>query len=184
VFQSVLSLYRESTEDFDEVEINPLVLDTIPLLRNELVEHGIAVVTNLAPGLPPVTGSHRQLQEVLLNLIQNAIEAMAATTSRSRVISLASRPLDSSSILVSLEDTGPGIDSHKLRSIFDPFVTTRAGGTGLGLGICKLVIDRHGGRLSAAAGAAGGARFEITLPTKMTAPSLESAVGQPDLVLP
>lgn len=177
VFASVLSLYREGHEDFDEVDVNALVLETIRLMRNELVEHGIAVVTSLAPDLPPLMGSHRQLQEVLLNLIQNAIEAMTATTSRSRTISIATQPLDDSdSVLISVEDTGPGIDPKKLPSIFDPFVTTRVGGTGLGLGICKLVINRHGGRLSATAGAAGGARLEITLPTRMAESSPTAAV--------
>ena len=97
--------------------------------------------------------------------MHNAIEAMP-TTNAPRVIGVATEHLDPDSVLISLQHTGPGVDPQKLPRTFDSFVTTKANGTGLGLGICKMVVERHGGKLSAASDVDGGARFEITLPTK------------------
>jgi signal transduction histidine kinase len=91
---------------------------------------------------------------------------MATTTNRPRIITVVTRRLDPDSVVVSLQDTGPGIDPQRLPTIFDSFVTTKPKGTGLGLGICKMVVDRHLGKLSAASDPGTGARFEITLPTK------------------
>ena len=140
--------------------------ENMELLHNDLSIHNVTTVKNFASELPPVLGSRGQLRELLLNLIQNAIEAMAATTNRPRIITVATERLDSDAIRISLQDTGPGIDPRKLPTIFDLFVTTKPKGTGLGLGICKMVVDRHRGKLSAASDAGAGARFEITLPTK------------------
>jgi len=142
-----------------------LAHEAIELLHNELGVHNVTTIKKLAPELPLIPGTRGQLRELLLNLIQNAIEAMAMTTNRPRIMTVATGRLDSNSVLISVQDTGPGIDPQRLPTIFDLFVTTKAKGTGLGLGICKIVVDRHGGRLSAASDAGAGARFEITLPT-------------------
>ena len=173
MFEGFLDLFRGGEQEQQPVDINALALEAIQLLRKELDDHNMLARTKLASELPVILGHSGQLREVILNLIQNAIDAMAATTNRPRVISVATARLGSDSISISLQDTGPGIDPQKLASIFDPFVTTKAKGTGLGLAICKMIVDQHGGKLSAASGADGGARFEITLPTRMAAPSVQ-----------
>ena len=129
--------------------MNALALEAVQLLRTELDDHNIVAHTMLASELPAIQGNRGQLREVILNLVQNSIEAMATTT-RQRVISVVTARHGSDSISISLQDTGPGIDPDKLTSIFDPFVTTKAKGTGLGLAICKMIIEQHGGKLSAA----------------------------------
>jgi len=166
VCESFLTLFRESNQVTGVVDVNQLALESIELLHNELANRSVTTTTKLASELPLIPGSRGQLREVLLNLIQNAIEAVTMSTDRPRVISVATERLDSDSVLISLQDTGPGIDPERLPNIFNSFVTTKAKGTGLGLGICKMLVDRHGGKLSAVSDTGGGARFEITLPTK------------------
>jgi signal transduction histidine kinase len=163
VFENLLSLFRGDKKEHQPVDMNALVIEAIYLLRNQLDDHNIVAHTMLASELPPIQGNRGQLREVILNLFQNSIEAMATIT-RQRVISVETSRHGSDSISISLQDTGPGIDPNKLASIFDPFVSTKVKGTGLGLAICKMIIDQHGGELSAASDTYyGGARFEITL---------------------
>jgi C4-dicarboxylate-specific signal transduction histidine kinase len=165
VFDGFLSLFREGRQDRQAVDVNTLTLEATQLLRKDLDDHNVIARTKLASDLPIVEGHTGQLREVILNLMQNSIEAMASTTDRPRIISIATSPVGSNAISISLQDTGPGIEPEKLASIFDPFVTTKAKGTGLGLAICKMIVDQHRGKLLAATGENGGARFEITLPT-------------------
>jgi C4-dicarboxylate-specific signal transduction histidine kinase len=176
VFDSFLSLFRGGKKEHQPVHMNTLVLEAVQLLRNELDDHNITTRTKLASELPVILGNKAQLREVILNLAQNSIEAMAIT-SGPRVISVATALRGSDSIAISLEDTGPGIAPEQLPSIFDPFVTTKAEGTGLGLAICKMIVEQHGGNLSAASAADGGARFEITLPSRMAVPSVPMTPG-------
>jgi signal transduction histidine kinase len=172
VFESFLSLFRGGAQELQPVDMNALAREAVQSLRKELDDHNIVAHTMLTPELPAIQGNRGQLREVILNLVQNSIEAMATTT-KQRVISVVSARHDSDSISISLQDTGPGIAPNKLASIFDPFVTTKAKGTGFGLAICKMIIERHGGKLSAASDTYyGGARFEITLPTKIAEPSV------------
>ena len=146
-----------------------LALEAIQLLRKALDDHNIVAHTMLTSELPIIQGSRAQLREVILNLLQNSIEAMATTT-RQRVISVVTARHGPESISISLQDTGPGIDPDKLTSIFDAFVTTKAKGTGLGLAICKMIVEQHGGKLSVASDTHyGGARFEVTLPANVSA---------------
>jgi signal transduction histidine kinase len=145
-----------------------LILDTISVVRKELTDHDITVVTKLEQPLPIVAGHKGQLREVLLNLLQNSIEAMA-TTLDVRVIDIATTRHDPNSIAISIHDTGPGIEPEKLTSIFDPFVTTKPQGTGLGLAICRMIVEQHGGKIAATSDPAGGARFEVTLPVPKSA---------------
>ena len=177
VFESFLRLFREGKQDRQAVDVNALTLEATRLLRKELDDHNVIARAKLASDLPVVQGHSGQLREVILNLIQNAIDAMASTTNRPRVISIATSRLGSDAISISLQDTGPGIEPQKLASIFDPFVTTKAKGTGLGLAICKMIVDQHSGKLSAASGENGGARFEIMLPTMTAAPSVPVAAS-------
>jgi signal transduction histidine kinase len=168
VFENFLSLLRGGKKEHQPVDMNALALEAIHLLRKRLDDHNIVAHTMLASELPAIQGNRGQLQQVILNLAQNSIEAMATIT-RQRVISVVTSRHGSDSISISLQDTGPGIDPNKLTSIFDPFVTTKAKGTGLGLAICKMIIENHGGKLSAASDMHDGARFEVTLPTNIPA---------------
>jgi signal transduction histidine kinase len=166
VFENFLSLFRGSMKEHQLVNINALMLEAMLLLRTQLDDHNIVVRTMLQSDLPDIWGNVGQLREVILNLVQNSIEAMATITGK-RIISVATSSHPSDSISISLQDTGPGIDPTKLTKIFDPFVTTKAKGTGLGLAICKMIIEEHGGKLSAAFDMHDGARFEVTLPTNI-----------------
>ena len=168
VFENFLSLFRGGKKEHQPLDMNALALEAIQLLRQQLDDHNIVAHTMLASELPAIRGNRGQLREVILNLVQNSIDAMATTT-RQRVINVATSRHGSDSIFISLQDTGPGIDPDKLTSIFDPFVTTKANGTGLGLAICKIIIEHHGGKLAAASDMHQGARFEVTLPTNVPA---------------
>ena len=132
VFESFLDLLRGGRQEHRPLDINVLALEVVQLLRRELDDHNIVAHTMLDSKLPAIQGNRGQLREVILNLVQNSIEAMANMT-KQRVISIVSAQHDSHSVSISLQDTGPGIDPNKLTSIFDPFVTTKAKGTGLGL---------------------------------------------------
>jgi signal transduction histidine kinase len=176
VFESFRSLFRGGRQEYKSVNINALVLESVELMRKELENHDIKTRVKLASELPPVSGNVGQLREVILNLVQNSMEAMAAMKDGPRVISVTTARHGSDSLAVSIEDTGPGIDAQKIAVIFDPFVTTKAAGTGLGLAICKMIVEQHEGMLSGASDADGGARFEMILPTKMAAPPVAEAV--------
>jgi signal transduction histidine kinase len=168
VFDNFLNLFRGGKKEHQPMDMNALALEAIQLLRRELDDNDIVAHTMLESELPAIRGNRGQLREVILNLVQNSIEAMATTAKRH--ISVATARHDSHSISISFQDTGPGIDPNKLASIFDPFVTTKAKGTGLGLAICKMIVEQHGGKLSASSDTQhGGARFEITLPTELKA---------------
>jgi signal transduction histidine kinase len=134
-------------------------------LQRELDDHGIETAHDLASGLPQVTGHRGQLQEVLINLVRNAIEAMQADESNRRALQLRTGPHGSNRIFVVVQDSGPGIDPVQLESIFDAFVTTKAHGMGLGLALSRMIIDRHAGQLSAVPAEPRGSIFRIVLPS-------------------
>ena len=138
-------------------------------LHGDLIDHGIKTRTELTPGLPPVMGHRGQLEEVIINLVRNAIEAMDAIKDGNRVLRVKTMHHDSDGIIVAVEDSGPGIDPEKLGGIFDAFVTTKPQGMGLGLALCRMIIERHGGQLLASSSEKKGAIFQITLPIKSAA---------------
>jgi signal transduction histidine kinase len=143
--------------------VNEVALGGLRILRAELSDHGVTTSLNLASDLPLVLGDRGQLQEVIINLVHNAIEAMDAVKYGRRVLNVRTRRAGERTIIVEVEDSGPGIDPILLDNIFDAFVTTKPQGTGLGLAICRTIIDGHGGRLSASGGKAG-ALFQLELP--------------------
>ena len=183
MFENFLSLVRGGNQEHQPVDMNALAVEAVELLRKELDDHNVVAHTMLASELPSVPGNRGQLREVILNLLQNSIEAMATTT-RQRVISVVTARHDPDSISISLQDTGPGIDPNKLASIFDAFVTTKAKGSGLGLAICRMIIEQHDGKLTVASDTHyGGARFEVTLPTRAAALGTK-ALASDDAVKP
>jgi signal transduction histidine kinase len=129
----------------------------------------------LATELPLVNGHGAQLQQVVVNLINNAVEAMASTTNQSRMLRLRTEVCGGGQISVSVEDSGPGIDPGQLNNVFNAFVSTKAHGTGLGLAICRMIVEGHGGRLTASSDGKSGALFQFVLPIGST----DKAIGSP-----
>jgi len=170
VLESIRALFKSADLEVQPVDLNGIALGALDLLRGELTDHGVITRTELAPELPLVGGHSGQLQEVMLNLVRNAIDAMDSITDRARVLRVRTECDGREAIVVSVEDSGPGIDPKKVDSIFDAFVTTKPHGMGLGLAICRMIISRHEGQLSASAENKSGALFQFTLPIK-------SAVG-------
>jgi signal transduction histidine kinase len=170
VLESIRALFKSTDLEVQSVDLNGIALGALDILRGELKDHGVITRTELAPELPLVRGHSGQLQEVMLNLVRNAIDAMVSITDRARVLRVRTECDGRGAIVVSVEDSGPGIDPEKSDSIFDAFVTTKPQGMGLGLAICRMIISRHEGQLSASADCKSGASFQFTLPIK-------SAVG-------
>jgi PAS domain S-box-containing protein len=146
------------------LEINGAIREVIELTHGEAVKDGVAVEMRLSEELPLIEGDRVQLQQVILNLIINAIQAMSATSDGSRQLLITTVKANSGDVLVAVEDTGPGLTSEALQHIFQPFVTTKPGGLGLGLSICRSIIEAHGGRLWASSNEPRGAIFQFTVP--------------------
>jgi C4-dicarboxylate-specific signal transduction histidine kinase len=147
-----------------ELGINEVIQDVTKLLRHELTRNRVSLRTNLAPDLPRVLGDRVQLQQVMLNLIMNAIDAMTLITDRPRELLIKSAK-HSDGVLIQIQDSGPGIDTGQADRIFEPFFTDKPEGVGMGLSISRSIIESHGGRLWAVAGS-NGALFEFTLPAQ------------------
>jgi signal transduction histidine kinase len=116
-------------------------------------------------GLPPVMAERVQLQQVFLNLIKNAVDAMSSITDHNRVLAIKSEGCESNNVLMTVEDSGTGIDPEHADHIFDAFFTTKTHGMGMGLSICRSIIELHGGKLWASAGSPCGSRFCVKLPS-------------------
>jgi C4-dicarboxylate-specific signal transduction histidine kinase len=168
VFDTIRALFRRVDQKRQPIVVNEIALEVLQSMREELIDHRVAAETQLMSELPPVDAHRSQLRQVLINLVHNAVEAMDHTTDRSRVLRVITKLHERDSIIVAVEDSGPGINPNRLNSIFDPFITTKAEGMGLGLAICRMIVERHGGRLSASSDGKNGARFQFVLPIELT----------------
>jgi signal transduction histidine kinase len=166
VLDGIRSLFGRGGRPQQPVNMNDIVLETLQSLRGEMQARGIAASYDLTSDLPAVPGHKSQLREVVLNLVNNALEAMDNTAGRSRTLEIISRRHDADEIVVAVKDSGPGIDAKRLGGILDPFVTTKSKGMGLGLAICRAIVERHGGQLTAYSDGKNGALFQFVLPTK------------------
>jgi PAS domain S-box-containing protein len=164
VFDSIRALFQRGDQTRQPVDVNEIALEVLQSLQGELKGHSVATHTELSSGLPLVAGHRSQLQQVISNLVQNASEAMAASTDRNRVLRLKTGLHNRDAITVAVEDSGPGFDPKNLGSIFDAFFTTKSHGIGLGLAICRMIIERHGGQLTASSDGKNGAQFQFVLP--------------------
>src|SRR5262249_15927453 len=144
-------------------DLNAAIKEVMVLARSAVIKNGVSVQTWLADGLPSVHGDRVQLQHVVLNLTLNAIEAMSSVETGSRELLISTRQ-DQTCVLVAVGDSGPGLDPRHGERIFEAFYTTKSSGTGMGLSICRSIIDAHGGRLWAEANEPRGAVFRFTLP--------------------
>lgn len=140
-----------------------MIREVLALAHSELMTAGVVVHTKLAADVPDVLGDRVQLQQVLLNLIMNAIDAMIVVRDRPRKLLITSAT-DAEEVLVQVQDSGHGLDTEHIHRIFDSFFTTKAEGTGMGLSISRSIIEAYGGRLRASPGSPHGAVFQIDLP--------------------
>ena len=146
------------------LEINEAILEVIALTRGEVVKNGVSLQTQLAEGLPLIQGDRVQLQQVILNLIINAVEAMSGVSERPRELLIGTGKDASGGVLVAVQDSGPGLNPESFDRLFDAFYTTKPGGIGMGLSICRSIVDAHGGHLWAAPYDGPGATFQFTIP--------------------
>jgi signal transduction histidine kinase len=164
IFDNIRALFNNADSAQHAIDINEIALGALRVLRDDLEEHGIATRIELASELPPIMGHGGQMQEVVLNLIHNAIEAMDTVKDGYRILLVRTEHHGRDAIALAIKDSGPGIDPERLGSIFDPFVTTKPRGMGLGLAICRMTIERHGGQLLASSDKDKGAQFQFILP--------------------
>jgi PAS domain S-box-containing protein len=168
IIERVRSLYRRGTAKREPVDVNKIIQEMIVLLRNAANRNSISILTKLDSGLPMIAADRVQLQQVLMNLMLNGIEAMKDTEGELTVIS---RRTEDGEILIAVSDSGSGLPVDGSEHLFDAFFTTKPQGTGMGLSISRRIIESHGGRLWASANTVRGATFQFTLPSEATASS-------------
>lgn len=164
VFDNIRALFGKAEFGQEPIDLNALVAGVLAGLRGELDDHRITTEIALAPDLPPVMGHRGQLQEVFTNLFYNAIEAIDAADDDRRTLKLSTARHGPSKIVAAVEDSGRGIDPKQLKKVFEAFVTTKSQGMGLGLALCRMIVERHAGQLSAAPAPTRGSIFQVILP--------------------
>jgi signal transduction histidine kinase len=164
ILDDIRNLFGTTERASGPVNVNDLALGALRALDGELKNHHIVTHTHLKPELPPIMGHSGQLQQVIVNLIQNAIDAMDSVDSDRRVLQVSTEHNGGDAISITIEDTGPGIDPKKIDDVFGAFFTTKPHGMGLGLAICRMIVERHDGELSVSSADPHGAIFRIKLP--------------------
>jgi PAS domain S-box-containing protein len=165
IINRIRLLFKKGNSQRESVDVNEVVREMTVLLGGEATRHSVSVRTELAADLPHVIGDRVQLQQVLMNLIMNSIDAMKAVDG-SRELAIKSQRTENEQLLISVSDTGVGLPPQQADQIFSAFFTTKPDGTGMGLRICRSIVESHGGRLWAADNFPRGASFHLTLPTK------------------
>jgi signal transduction histidine kinase len=171
------ALFRDPQEVQQPIDVNALALDSVEALDAELSGLDIAVTTELGAALPRVVGHQGQLREVLVNIMQNAIDALAGVTDRARTLRLRTSYTKAGRVCITIEDSGEGIGADRLPSLFTAFITTRARGMGLGLSLCQMIVERHSGQLFVESELGKGTRFEVSLPAEP--PAVHEAADVP-----
>ena len=164
VIQRIRQLATKTSPQKARLDMNDVIRDVVPLIGTEMRSHEVSVRIDLAPALPPVLADRVQLQQVLINLVMNGIEAMASIDGRSRELVIRSQPGDDDHVVVAVQDAGVGIDAQKTDQLFSAFYTTKPDGMGMGLSISRSIIAAHGGRLWATPNPDHGATFHFALP--------------------
>jgi PAS domain S-box-containing protein len=164
IISGIRDLVRKAPPRKDRVDINEAVLEVIELTRGEAAKNEVSVLTVLGDALPLVLGDRVQLQQVMLNLIVNAIEAMGATGTGPREVLISTAADSSNGVSIAVRDSGPGLPPEEITRVFDPFYTTKESGLGMGLSICRSIVETHGGRLWACTNEPQGAVFQFTVP--------------------
>ena len=164
VITRIRSLMKRQVARMELLDVNRKIHEVLALTEHELRSHHISLRTELATALPLVAGDRVQLQQVILNLILNAMEAMSGVHDRPRELAIISRRDGSKAVLVEVRDSGTGLDAEKAEEVFESFYTTKAEGLGIGLSISRSIVEAHGGRLWASANEPHGAVFRFSLP--------------------
>jgi two-component system sensor kinase FixL len=164
VIRRLRSLLKKGDLEHIPLDLNSVVDEVAQLVTSDVVIRNVPMSLDLATDLPTVLGDRVQLQQVVLNLVLNGLEAMRDTNGRDPALVIRTRRADAASVTVSVEDAGTGIDPQDIERIFQPLYTTKREGLGMGLAIARTIVDAHGGRLWATNNAGGGATFEFTLP--------------------
>jgi PAS domain S-box-containing protein len=165
VIGRIREIIKKAPPRKDRVDMNEAIREVIELTRGEAAKNGASVQAALGKGLPPIEGDRVQLQQVVLNLIVNAVQAMGTVAEGPRELFITTARAEPDGVLVAVKDSGPGLDPESLERLFDSFYTTKPGGLGMGLSICRSIIEAHGGRLWATANLPRGAIFHFTVPT-------------------
>jgi C4-dicarboxylate-specific signal transduction histidine kinase len=166
VLDRVHRLAKKESPRTDTFNINDAILEVIPLIHSEVVKNSVTVQTRLADHLPDIQGDRVQLQQVILNLIVNAIQAMSNLTEGIRELHISTESAKDEGVRIALRDSGPGLSAENLQRLFEPFYTTKPNGMGMGLSICRSIIDDHGGQLWATGLHPHGALFQFTIPSR------------------
>lgn len=169
VIGRIRALIKKAPVRMEPLDVNQTVAEMIGLINSEIVRNGVVLQTRLATSLPLVAGDRIQLGQVILNFVMNAIEAMKSVPEGSRQLVVSSERDGSGGVLVSVRDSGPGLDPEHRDRLFEPFYTTKSGGMGMGLSICRSIIETHGGRVWASANEPKGAAFQFTVPASQQA---------------
>jgi signal transduction histidine kinase len=169
VIRRVRALATKTNPEKVTLDINDVVRETIPLVQRELVGHQVSLRMELAAALPMIMGDRVQLQQVIINLVMNGIEAMQSVIDRPREMEIRSSQDETQQVLVRVTDCGVGIQAGDADRLFKAFFTTKSSGMGMGLSICRSIIEGHGGKLWATANAPHGATFQFTLPANADA---------------
>ena len=170
IIKTIRALARKSTAEMTRFDINSAITDILTLARGELQRHDILLETDFSAGVQPIMGDRVQLQQVILNLIRNGVEAMSTVTLRRRVLQVSSQIDERGDVVIAVTDTGTGLDPTKKERIFDAFFTTKPEGMGLGLSICRSIVETHGGRLWASPNLTQGSTFQFTVPAAADGP--------------
>jgi C4-dicarboxylate-specific signal transduction histidine kinase len=163
VIENIRAHFKMGSRAHTSLDIHDIVREALTVVRDNLKTHRVAVQADLGERLPRVRGEQIQLQQVLVNLITNAIDSMA-TKAEEGVLSIRSEVRHPGYVMVSVEDTGKGLEPGTVDRIFDPMFTTKPHGMGMGLSICRSIIEAHEGRLWVTADKSGGATFHFTVP--------------------
>src|SRR5215471_5830354 len=175
----IRALIKKEPPRTDGVGMNEAIREVIVLTHGEVVKNGVAVQTHLAEGLPHIQGDRVQLQQVLLNLILNAVEALSGVSEGARELRISTGPDASGGVLVTVQDSGPGLPPESVDRLFDAFYTTKPGGMGMGLAICRSIVEAHGGQIWAARAASPGATVQFTLPGGVSVSTCSDARRRP-----
>ena len=165
VIRGIRAMLRRESLEMAPLRINDVVDDALGSMARQLRRHGISIRLRLSPDLRMVLADRTQLQQVIVNLIRNAIDSLAQVPKRSRSVGVSTCLDENGAVLVAVSDSGVGLDEQTVGRIFEPFFTTRKEGTGLGLSICRAIVEAHRGRLWATPRVPRGATFQFTLPS-------------------
>jgi C4-dicarboxylate-specific signal transduction histidine kinase len=171
IIQRVRALANKTSIEKVPVDINDVAREVIALVQRELISQQVSLRTEFAPAPPMILGDRVQLQQVIINLVMNGIEAMQSITDRPRELVIRSRQDETQQVLVSVTDCGVGISAENADRLFNAFFTTKSSGMGMGLSICRSIIEAHGGRISASGNEGAGATFQFVLPLHQKDPS-------------